>query len=125
MKMKKTMSVLLALLLTLACFASAEINYDSLMPLVTEDSEQVTLRVIAFDDYLDAGEKLEDRWAWKYLNDISGVKFEVEGVDNVSKIERRGLIVADAKNMPDIMIQMKPAPDLISICQNSKLVRIT
>lgn len=101
--MKRFVSLLVVLLLTLSCVAMAEtpdyINLDSEFPIVKE-GEEITLTVAVQPNVLD---NVEDLWFWEYCRQVMNINFEITAFTGDVRNEKINLMFA-ADNLPDMIL---------------------
>lgn len=110
--MKKTLSCMLALVLTLALLApvlagaETAVNTDG-YPIV---NEPITLRVLAsLNNYV---EDLETNGFTKYYEDLTGIHLEFEMVPSAGKVDKLNAVMSSG-DYPDILLNMSVAQETV------------
>lgn len=131
MKTKNILALTLAILLFASCFvacggnnqqtADVKFNVGSL-PIV---DEPVTLKVLAIDSpgfqYTSAG----DAGYWDWLEEKTGVHFEVESYTAEEMASKLPLIMTDPSQMPDLFIACNFTDDMVvNYGQNGQLLKL-
>lgn len=103
--MKKLVSMVLVLLLTLSCVSAlADLDYHdfSQFPLVTDGSVTIKVALIRNDAL---GVDVADMWFWHWLEQATGIHFEVEQILSSARQEKLSILFASG-DLPDLIYGM-------------------
>lgn len=87
---KRTLCILLNLLLILCMSATAEINMESHWPITDEEGVSIDLAICV----KGSDGPVEDMWLFKWLNEVSGMEINVTGITQEAWEARKNLIMS-------------------------------
>lgn len=88
-------------------------------------NEEITLKVLCYDAPLRTTE-YADMEGWKYLSELTGIKFEFETYNGTDIYTVMPLIMSDPDNMPDLFIQCgMMGSELLTYGQQGMLMDMT
>ncbi len=131
MKLKNIFALTLAVLMLASCFVGCgkpddekkdvEFNVGSL-PIV---NEKITLKVLTQDPTGQQYSSAADAGYWKWLEEKTGIHFEVESYSAEELSQKLPLIMADPDQMPDLFIRCDFKDEsVMSYGQNGQLLKL-
>lgn len=88
-------------------------------------NEEITLKILCCANASSTVD-FEDMPGWKYLEELTGIKFEIESYANKDLYDKMPLIMSDPDAMPDIFLQCgMSGADLLNYGQQGLLMDMT
>lgn len=111
--MKKTCKILaflMAVLLLVPCFGSAESEYPSYLNLdgyrpIVKEGEKVTIRAMVVRDNVPMSVDINDTWFARFIEEELNIDLDIEEVKSDSLSTRRNLMFASG-DIPDVMFNV-------------------